>query len=144
MTVCAPARPAGSPAARGPLHRLAASAASPLSRAGLADQHDVDAIAPFGEQSCRYEPVAAVVAGSRYHNDPAPGTRLCKHGVGDGSAGPLHKLDAGHTAGDGEPVCLRHFGIAEKFDHNALKVAAVDTITPLVTPAAWRNNKQPA
>jgi hypothetical protein len=37
--------------------------------------------------------------------------------VGDGLAGPLHEVDAGHTPSDRQAVSLGHFGIAQKLKH---------------------------
>ena len=96
---------------------LAASAASPLSRADSPTSRTRTAIAALGEKPRRDKTVAAVVAGPGHDHDAAAGGLSAGDRLGDRPAGILHQLDAGDAAGDGQPVGLRHFGIGEQFDH---------------------------
>ncbi len=116
MTISQSASEAGEAVSTGPFQRSAASAASPLSRVAVADKAHPHLIAAFGQMARGDKAVAAVVAGPR-HNHHAPARPQRRGSVGDGAAGILHQLDAGHAAGDGEPVGFGHFGIGEEFDH---------------------------
>ena len=106
----------GEACSTGPLQRSAASAASPFSRAALADEADADRIAALGQMPRRDKAVAAVIAGPGHDHHAA----ALQHGadrIGHRAAGILHQLDAGGAAGDGQPVGFGHFGSGEQFDH---------------------------
>ena len=83
----------------------------------LADQQHLQLVAARGQKPCRDKAIAAVIAGTRHHGDPAAGGASRRHRLGHRGAGFFHQRDAGHPAGDCKPIGLRHFGIGEEFDH---------------------------
>ena len=89
----------------------------------VAHQQHLHAVTALGEQPRRHKSVASVIAGARHHDDAAPGRMARAHGIGDSPARSLHKVDSGHAAGDGPPVGLRHFRIAEELNHHASRIA---------------------
>ena len=116
MTMSQSLSETGEACSTGPLQRSAASAASPFSRACCANEADAHRIAALGQMARRDETVTAIVARPR-HNHHAPALQQGARRIGHGAAGILHQVDAGHAAGDGQPVGLRHFGVGEEFDH---------------------------
>ena len=94
-----------------------------LERGRIAGEQHPHAIAAPGEQSRRHKSVAAIVAGPGDHGDPGAQGMARGNRIGDRGARPLHEIDACDPAGDGQLVGLRHFGIAQKLNHDGSTIA---------------------
>ncbi len=90
--------------------------------ANIAQQHDLDARAAFGQQSRGNETVATVIARPCDNDDPAAGRMARGHRLGHGAAGALHELAAGGTAGNRQPVGVGHFRSGQKLKHAASRI----------------------
>ena len=85
----------------------------------LTNHRDTNIVAVRGEQPGRDKAIAAIVARPGNDDDAATGAKVRADRIGDGSTGPLHKADPGHTRSDGLPVGLCHFGGGQKLNHAA-------------------------
>ena len=83
-----------------------------------ADQEHAHPVAALGQDARGDKTVAAVVARPGDHRDAAAGRMTRSDGLGHRPAGIFHQLDAGHAAGDRQPVGFRHLGGGEQLDHD--------------------------
>ena len=85
----------------------------------IAEQRELDPIAPGFEQPRGDEAVAAVAARPAQNGDPAAARRHARRLGGDRRAGALHQRDARRSCGDGQPVGLGHLGRSQQFGTTA-------------------------
>ncbi len=106
---------AGEAASTGPLQRLAASAASPFSRAFDPDEADAHRKAALRQITRGDKTVAPIVTRSR-HNRHTPALQRSRS-IGHRATRTLHQINAWNAAGNRQPIGLRHFCCGEKLEH---------------------------
>ena len=111
MMTSAPARAAGSAGHCGTSPGLGSQRGVALEPFDLADQENLDRVAPLSEQPSCYKTIATIVARPGNDDDPATHSKAGTNCIGNGLAGPLHQPDTRHTTGYRSPIGVRHFGI---------------------------------